>query len=113
MKSFEEVCGRILVEDDKFAPLINSFRVNIPLDNKQVIEDSFESHICHELLQEVDSSMASYLHSNDKRKIVNALFKYFKQRPISELATSANQTSLIMRYCPILIWIKADKAVLE
>ena len=32
----------------------------------------------HNLLLKVDYKMAQFLHSHDKRKIVNALFKFFK-----------------------------------
>ena len=46
----------------KLCALLDSFRANIPIDNKQEIEDTFEAPICHELLQEVDPEMALHLH---------------------------------------------------
>ena len=46
----------------RFDPLIESFRVNIPLDNKQAIEDTFESTLCHDLLKVLDPKMGEYLH---------------------------------------------------
>ena len=58
----------------RFEPLIESFRVNIPLDRKQEIEDSFDSSLCHELLRAVDPKMGEYWHSSNKRKIVTSLF---------------------------------------
>ena len=95
--------------------LLNSFRANIPIDNKQEIEDTFESVLCHSLLQKVDPSMATYLHSNDKRKVVNALFKRFKNLALSDEETIADQLQqrLALRFKPIILWIMADKAVLE
>ena len=62
----------------RFEALTESFRVNIPLDKKQVIEDNFESTLCHELLEVLDPKMGDYFHKNDKRKIVNCLFKDLK-----------------------------------
>ena len=58
--------------------MLKSFRDNIPVDNKQAIEDSFPPEPCHKLLKQVDPQMAEFLHEMDKRKVVNALFKYFK-----------------------------------
>lgn len=78
--AFDVYCKQKSAEigDAKFINLLSSFRENIPIDNKQEIEDTFESSICHELLTIVDPTMATYLHTNDKRKIVNALFKTLK-----------------------------------
>lgn len=56
----------------------------------------------------------------DKRKIVNAIFKYFKmlrienEKAVSKLKQSdvLKQTNTL-RFLPILIWIKADVLILE
>ena len=96
--------------------MIESFRVNIPLDKKQVIEDTFESTLCHELLEVLDPKMGDYFHKNDKRKIVNCLFRDLKACEGSGTTMSqvvAGQDSLNLRYNPVIIWIKADKSVLE
>ena len=60
--------------------------------------------------------MGEYLHSNDKRKIVNSLFKDLKTCEGSGVAMSeivAGSEGLQLRYNPVMIWIKADKNVLE
>lgn len=59
--------------------------------------------------------MATYLHSNDKRKVVNALFKRLKNLALSDEETKADQLQqrLALRFKPIILWIMADKAVLE
>lgn len=61
--------------------MIDDFRINIPIDNKQRLEDEHNSEDLHSLLKLTDPQMAEYLHSNDKRRIVNALFKFFKFLP--------------------------------
>jgi tRNA A37 N6-isopentenylltransferase MiaA len=61
--------------------LIASLETNVPLDAKQLVEDRFpEGRLFHGLLQKVDPSSANFLHPNDRRKLVNALFAYFKQQ---------------------------------
>jgi len=78
-ESFHQRMGLLIVTLPEHLQLLaNSFKTNIPPDNKQDIEDNFESPLCHELLQIADPKMAQFLHKNDKRKIVNALFKCFK-----------------------------------
>ena len=65
----------------EYGELIGDFRLNIPLDNKAAIEDKYSqggNAILHDLLKIVDPKMGDYLHSRDTRKIINALFKYFK-----------------------------------
>ena len=58
--------------------------------------------------------MAAYLHTNDKRKIVNALFRKLKQpTKASQSEITSGKTGLALRYKPIILWIKADKSVLE
>ena len=42
------------MNEGELAELLQSFRLNIPIDNKQVIEDNFESPLCHKLLTIVD-----------------------------------------------------------
>ena len=55
----------------------------IPIDDKKGVEDKYSTSegvkLLHELLSEVDPKMAEYFHSNDRRKIVNAVFKYFRR----------------------------------
>ena len=43
-----------LNQQTEFDDLLFSFRRNVPTDNKQEIEDNFESAICHSLLVKVD-----------------------------------------------------------
>ena len=65
----------------EFSELITDFRVNVPLDNKAAIEDKYsetKAGVLHDLLRLVDPKMGDYLHSRDTRKVINALFKYFK-----------------------------------
>ena len=60
--------------------------------------------------------MANLLHSKDKRKIVNALFKFFKTLPTTEIKESyisQGKDGLKLRYLPILVWIRADKEILQ
>ena len=119
-----------LAQNPAYTDLLSAFRTNVPLDRKQEIEDHFESDLCHQLLTEVDPRMAVYLHTNDKRKVVNALFKRFKHLainkqieqqsgennpsgPLFQSDINSGQTGLALRFKPILIWIRADKAVLE
>ena len=115
-ESFDNRCAEF-TDEPKWNDLLAAFRHNIPIDNKQEIEDNFESALCHSLLSRVEPSMATYLHFNDKRKIVNALFKSFKQAGQESLASqsaiTSGQTGLKLRFRPIIIWICADKDVLE
>ena len=62
--------------------------------------------------------MAKYLHTNDKRKIVNALFKSFKSHgfdstPSSMSDITSGKTGLALRFKPIIIWVFADQQVLD
>lgn len=61
---------------------IGDFEENIPPDTKDKIESKYQStedvKYLHGLLECVDPPMAQYLHSHDKRRIVNAIFKFFK-----------------------------------
>ena len=67
---------------EKFAALIEEFRINIPLDNKAEIELKYstieDEILMHDLLKKVDPKMGEYLHARDRRRVINALFKYFK-----------------------------------
>lgn len=65
-------------KNQKYREIIEAFRKEIPMDNKNAIEVKYESEPMHELLEIVDPKMGKYLHCKDKRRIVNALFKYFK-----------------------------------
>lgn len=67
---------------EEFHPTVVDFHLHIPADRKADLEDKYHStensvHL-HALLKHVDPQMAEYLHSRDRRKIVNALFKYFR-----------------------------------
>ena len=84
--------------------------------------------------------MANYLHSKDKRRIINALFKFFKVsaanyiqhkqdhenkeeneaeqinskvKAVRESELAYSQASQKLRYLPILIQIRADEPVLQ
>jgi tRNA A37 N6-isopentenylltransferase MiaA len=71
-----------------------------------VIEDRFEASECYELLKIADCIAANFLHPNDKRKIVNALFSYFKKDKSKVVRDK-------LQCLPILVWMEADRAVLE
>lgn len=62
----------------EYVEIIEDFRINIPIDNKAALEDKYDSIVLHKLLELVDPAMAEFLHSKDQRRIVTALFKYFK-----------------------------------
>lgn len=105
-------------EHPNFEKLVEDFRVNIPPDNKALIEEKYDALELHELLKIVDLKMSEYLHSNDKRRIVNALFKFFKYMPqsnglIKESDVQQMKQGLRMRFLPIIIWMCADKEILE
>jgi hypothetical protein len=62
--------------------------------------------------------MGEYLHSKDTRRIINALFKYFKYLhrdtgALKESDVQMGQEGLRLRYYPILIWMRAKHEVLE
>ena len=62
--------------------------------------------------------MAEYLHIKDTRRIINALFKYFKYLhrdtgALKESDVQMGQEGLRLRYYPILIWMRAKPEVLE
>ena len=67
----------------------------------------------------VDPKMGEYLHSKDTRRVINALFKYFKYlfSPDTSLRESDIQSTgasaLKLRYYPILIWMRASPEILE
>ena len=66
--------------------MIDDFAAKIPPDDKNYIEEKYltveQVKQLHSLLTLVDPQMGKYLHSNDKRRIVNALFKFFKMNII-------------------------------
>jgi len=66
--------------DQKYSELIEEFRKLIPIDNKAGIEEKYsgQESLLHDLLKTVDPKMGEYLHSKDRRRVINALFKYFK-----------------------------------
>lgn len=64
--------------------------------------------------------MAQFLHVKDKRKVINALFKYFKMLHITVdgIESLLKQSDVFkkqetLRFLPILVWMSADKAILE
>lgn len=61
--------------------------------------------------------MAEFLHHSDKRKIVNAIFAFFKSLSLSPDGTVVYQDLItqpsVLRFLPILVWIQAEKAILE
>ena len=78
---FDQLADQILGQENvnpNFAPLLQAFREKVPINDKQGIENEYESALCHALLAKVDPLMADYLHKNDIRKVINALFKKFK-----------------------------------
>jgi tRNA A37 N6-isopentenylltransferase MiaA len=72
----------------EYEEAICDFEDNIPPDTKDKIELKYQTvedvKYLHGLLDCVDPSMAQYLHSNDKRRIVNAIFKFFKMSIIAK-----------------------------
>jgi tRNA A37 N6-isopentenylltransferase MiaA len=101
----------------EFTEILKDFELNIPQDNKSAIEAKYSSQpdTLHALLTLVDPKMGEYLHSRDTRRIINALFKYFKYRNCggglkeSEVQTEGNS----LRYYPIMVWLRASPGVLE
>jgi tRNA A37 N6-isopentenylltransferase MiaA len=95
---------------------LKDFEREIPVDNKQGIEDKNNDveqvKLMHELLSLVDPKMGEYLHSHDKRRIVNALFKYFKLTVGNQLGSesqiSYTQSQIELRFLPVLVQIQAD-----
>jgi len=64
--------------------------------------------------------MGEYLHSKDRRRVINALFKYFKHlykasedKVVRESDIQMLQNGLKLRYYPVLIWIRATQPILE
>lgn len=107
---------------------IEDFQENLPPDTKDKIELKYQStadvKYLHGLLECVDPAMAKYLHSNDKRRIVNAIFKFFKMSVIAnqtknkgQLKTAAQlnylEQKVKLRFLPILVQIKADEEVIN
>ena len=108
--------------DQKYSELIEDFKKLIPLDHKAGIEEIYtgQESLLHELLKTVDPKMGEYLHSKDRRRVINALFKYFKylyqasdEKVIRESDIQMLQNGLKLRYYPVLIWIRATQPILE
>jgi tRNA A37 N6-isopentenylltransferase MiaA len=64
--------------------------------------------------------MSEYLHEMDKRKVVNALFKYFKMLAIQDgkavsllKQSDVVQTTSKLRFLPVLVWLQAERSILE
>jgi len=53
-EAFDTRSQEILAKNPGLKDLMNAFKVNIPVDDKQAIEDVFPSELCHQLLCEVD-----------------------------------------------------------
>jgi hypothetical protein len=51
--------------------------------------------------------MAEFLHFNDKRKVVNALFKFFRGFSQSDI-NSGKADDMRLRFLPVIIWLSAD-----
>lgn len=85
--------------------VVKSFELNLPSDDKQKIEDSFDGPLFHQLLSLCDHLQSNFLHPNDKRKIVNALFSFLK-----DSHTSHSKPKL--RFLPVLVWVSATKDIL-
>ena len=78
----------------------------------------------HSLLEVFDQPMSQYLHKNDKRRIVNALFKFFRRSAILDQASeqkdilineseiSYTDSKIQLRFMPILVQIKASEPVI-
>ena len=108
--------------DQEYSELIEDFRKLIPIDNKAGIEEKYvgQETLLHELLKTVDPKMGEYLHSKDRRRVINALFKYFKHlykasedKVVRESDIQMLQNGLKLRYYPVLIWIRATQPILE
>jgi tRNA A37 N6-isopentenylltransferase MiaA len=81
---------------------------------------SGQESLLHELLTSVDPKMGEYLHSKDRRRVINALFKYFKYlyqasdaKIVRESDIQMLHSGLKLRYYPVLIWIRATQSILE
>ncbi|CDW87769.1 trna mitochondrial [Stylonychia lemnae] len=101
-------------KEERFHQLLESLKTCIPSDQKQVIEDQYESELIHDLLKQVDPRMAEFLHTKDKRRVINALFKYYKFLPqkIGSLST-ASTSNTKLRFIPLFIWMSARSDILE
>lgn len=86
MKSYTELFNEFVQKWPECSEAISDFSDKIPQDDKNAIEEKYmtldQVNHLHSLLVLVDPQMGKYLHSNDKRRIVNALFKFFKMNII-------------------------------
>ncbi len=61
--------------------------------------------------------MGEYLHSRDTRRVINALFKVLKYRYKENGGVMESDIQkgghLKFRYYPVVIWMRAEKSVLE
>ena len=102
--------------------------MQIPPNNKAAIEEKYEDEetLLHDLLKEVDPKMGEYFHSRDRRRVINALFKYFKHAMHNDLSVThdgglkesdillnADSKCRKLRYYPVLIWMRAAPSILE
>eukprot|EP00349_Pseudokeronopsis_sp_Brazil_P005151 CAMPEP_0202968090 /NCGR_PEP_ID=MMETSP1396-20130829/13211_1 /ASSEMBLY_ACC=CAM_ASM_000872 /TAXON_ID= /ORGANISM="Pseudokeronopsis sp., Strain Brazil" /LENGTH=125 /DNA_ID=CAMNT_0049693949 /DNA_START=157 /DNA_END=534 /DNA_ORIENTATION=+ len=53
-------------------------------NEKFVLEEKYNPEVLHQLLQILDPQMAQYLHTNDQRRVINALLKFFKHDDLKE-----------------------------
>jgi len=103
---------------EEFRDIIEDFRTHIPPDDKQSLEDKYDSETLHRLLLLADPLMGEYLHSKDKRRIINALFKFFKFLPHQKHPSPLRESDIRMqvdklRFLPIIIQMWASPPVLE
>ena len=119
-EAFNAEMNKAKAKYNDFEDIIEDFRINIPLDNKAALEDKYDSVRLHNLLALTDPKMSEFLHSNDKRRIINALFKFFKYININESTSSLKESDVQMnlggmrlRYLPIFIWMCASPLILE
>jgi len=88
--------------------------LNLQMQFGFICRSSFMFVGLHDLLKTVDPKMGEYLHSKDRRRVINALFKYFKylyqasdEKVVRESDIQMLHNGLKLRYYPVLIWIRA------
>ncbi|TNV79078.1 hypothetical protein FGO68_gene8325 [Halteria grandinella] len=91
-----------------FQEVFQAFVENIPPDTKANLDnEKFESEKMHGLLEIFDSKKAVQLHSKDRRRIINALFKKLRW-----LYLEGEPDEVQLRYFPIINWMRASPPIL-